>query len=98
MFNCCAFFVVFNRFVLSLSKMRSFTKMYMASEEYRRIGNWLKRSRRSMIPEVSQRQVAIVAGVSPNTYRKWENGESAPDVIQLQRIQAKYGWKSTPNC
>ena len=70
----------------------------MASDEYRRVGKWLRRCRRNEEPNVSQEAVANVAGVSRSTYRNWEEGRSAPDVIHLERIKQHYGWVSRPNC
>jgi DNA-binding XRE family transcriptional regulator len=70
----------------------------MASEEYKRIAHWLYKSRRSCQPTLSQEAVANVAGVSLNTYRKWEEGQTAPDVVQIERIKKTYGWVLTQNC
>lgn len=68
------------------------------SKEYSRVGDWLYRNRRAANPPLGQEAVANVAGVSLNTYRRWEAGKAAPDVIQLQRIQTKFGWTYLPNC
>lgn len=70
----------------------------MASEEYKRVANWLYKSRRSCQPPLSQEAVANVAGVSLQTYRKWESGQCAPDVVQIERIKKEYGWNLTHNC
>lgn len=42
---------------------------------------------------LSQEQVAEVAGVSRQSYAKWEQGESVPDIEKCDKLAAFYGIK-----
>jgi transcriptional regulator with XRE-family HTH domain len=51
-----------------------------------------------MFPIVTQERAAEVAGVAVATYRKWERGIGAPDIIQLQRLKKEFGWGQIRDC
>ena len=40
---------------------------------------------------LSQKKAAVTLGVSNKTLSKWENGESFPDALQIEKICELYG-------
>ena len=40
---------------------------------------------------LSQKEAAVKLGVSNKTLSKWENGESFPDALQIEKICELYG-------
>lgn len=43
------------------------------------------------LKEMTQEQVAEVAGVSRQSYAKWEQGETVPDIEKCDRLAKLYG-------
>ena len=73
--------------------MLLFSSTTIGSDIYKEVGKQLWSNRTQGNNFIPAKDAATVAGVTPKTYRGWERGRSAPDLVQAKRLNAAFGWE-----